>query len=388
MNRFQLESMRSGVAQELKKASDRLADMYGDAGSSMEDRQKQKVVVEDAKERLEGINAQIKALDDEAEARLKKQASGADASGDPRIAKAQAKGEFYKAVLTSGNPQEIAKKAYAQLGAIPRNDADLGYGDKLLPTNMSNELIVEPAAENPMRAVVRLSNIPGLEEPKLMFDLDGVYDDITDKQTANEIKMTGDTVAYDRHKVKVRAKVSDTVIHGSPLTLAAEIDNALRSGLSVNEMNRMFAASPAAGYEGMSFYSTQNAVKQVAGATKQAAVAAALADLPIYFRRNARIVMSALDWYEMWGDNLNQSGMYFEDRPLALFGKPVVLVDDATDPIVGDFNYCRINYDIGTAYDADKDVDAGVYKFVLTAWYDIKLRLTSAFRRAVVTANP
>ena len=94
--------------------------------------------------------------------------------------------------------------------------------------------------------------------------------------------------------------------------------------------------------------------------------------------------MSATDWYEMWKDNLNQSGTFHEARPLSLFGKPVVLVDYATDPVVGDFNYCRINYDTNAIFDSDKDVGVGVYMFVLTAWYDIKLRLKSVFRIAKV----
>jgi len=388
MNRFQLESMRSGVAQELKKASDKLAGMYADAGSSMEDRQRQKTVVEDAKERLEGINTQIKALDDEAEARLRKQSTGGN-TDDPKVAKATAKGDFYKAVMTGGNPSEVIKKAYSHLGAIPKADTDLGYGDRLLPTNMSNELIIEPYTENPMRAVVRVSNITGLEEPKLIFDLDGEsYDNITDKDTAKEIKTEGDKVSYGRNKIKVKAKISDTVLHGSSLNLAAEVDNALRSGLAANEMRRMFAAAPTGDYAGMSFYSTQNGVKRVTGTDKRRAIAKALADLPLQFRRNAKIVMNAIDWYDMWGGNLNQSGMYYEDRPLMLYGKQVVLVDDAISPVVGDFNYARINYDIGTLYDTDKDVDAGIYKFVLTAWYDIKLRLKSAFRIAEETTNP
>ncbi len=388
MNRYQLEAMRSGVAQELKKASDRLADMYADASTSMEDRQKQKALVEDAKERLEGISSQIKAIDTEAEERMKKQAFSGEPSSDPKVVKAAAKGEFYKAALSGGNTKEIAKKAFTHLGAIPAGDADLGYGDKLLPTNMSNELVLEPYTENPMRAVVRVSNITGLEEPKLIFAIDDEdYNDITDKETAKEIEMAGDTVSYGRHKIKVKAKISDTVLHGSPLNLAGEVENALRSGLAANEMRRMFAESPATPYAGMSFYSSANGVKEVEGTDKRHAIGQALADLPLQFRRNAKIVMNAIDWYDMWEGNLNQSGMYYEDRPLQLYGKPVVLVDDAIDPIVGDFNYCRINYDIGTIWDTDKDVNAGVYLFVLTAWYDIKLRLKSAFRRAKVT-NP
>lgn len=295
------------------------------------------------------------------------------------------KAAFYRAVLRGD--KQASRKAYSHLGGIPANDADLGKGDALLPTNMENELIVEPVVENPMRAIVRVSNITGLEEPKIAFDIDGAYDDITDKQTAKEVEMEGDTVAYGRHKVKVRAKVSDTVLLGTDTNLVTEIENALRSGLAVNEMARMFATNPSSDYTGMSFYSSANDVKVVTGATKQAAIAAALADLPLAFRMNAKIVMSATDWYDMWGVNLNQSGMFYEDRPLMLFGKQVVLVDEAVDPVVGDFSYCRINYDIGSTYDTDKDVDAGIYKFVLTAWYDIKLRLKSAFRIASITAS-
>ena len=317
------------------------------------------------------------------EAQQRESVKTKDVSPEQTIIKAKA--DFYRAVL-NGNVAD-AKKAYTALGAIPASDADLGYGDRLLPTNMSNELIVEPVVENPMRAIVRLSNITGLEEPKLSFDLDDAYNDVTDKQTANEIAMEGDTVIYSRHKVKVRAKVSDTVIHGTNTNLVTEIENALRSGLAANEMSRMFAASPASGYEAMSFYSTANNITAVNGATKQKAIAAALADLPIAFRRNAKIVLSATDWFDMWGDNLNQSGMFFENRPLILFGKEVILVDDAVYPVVGDFSYARINYDIGATYDTDKDVDSGIYKFVLTAWYDIKLRLKSAFRLAKVV-NP
>lgn len=296
------------------------------------------------------------------------------------------KAAYYRAMATGD--KAAVEKAYVALGAIPGMDADLGNGSKLLPTTLSNELIVDPVVENPMREVVRVSNINGLEEPRLVFDVDGQYDDVTDKDTAKEIEMSGDTVAYGRHKVKVRAKISDTVLHGSDLNLAGEVESALRSGLAANEMARMFAANPTTAYEEMSFYSTKNGVKAVTGATKQQAIANALADLPIAYRRNAKIIMSPVDWYGMWGVNLNQSGTYFEDRPLVLFGKQVILMDDATDPVVGDMMYARINYALDTIFDVDKDVDAGIYKFVLTAWYDIKLRLKSAFRIAKVAANP
>jgi HK97 family phage major capsid protein len=307
-------------------------------------------------------------------------------TGNKEVALKTAKGEFYRAAILGD--EQGKKKAYEGLGAIPANSADMGYGDKLLPTNLSSELITDPVVENPMRTVERVSNITGLEEPKLLFTIDGTdYNDVVDFATANEIESTGDSIVYGRHKVKVYAAVSDTVLHGSALDIQATVDGALRSGLAQNELNRQFAATPASGYEAMSFYSTQNAVPEIEGVTLQAAIGAALADLPLAYRRNAKIVMSATDWYDMWSANLNQSGTFYEERPLSLFGKQVVLVDDATSPIVGDFSYARINYDEATTYDVDKDVKTGTYLFVLTAWYDIKLRLSSAFRVATV-ANP
>lgn len=393
MTLYQMKENLSTLKKEMGAVNDTIVKSAADPNVSVEEINKSKNRMVELKTRYDTLKS---AHDDMEEAEketlqrqfVQKKESG-DASLDPVKAKAMAKGEFYKAVLNGENVKPVISKAYMHLGAIPAGEADLGYGDKLLPTTMSNELIVEPAVENPMRAIVRVSNITGLSEPKLLFDVgDDAYDDVTDKETAKEIELTGDTVQYGRHKVKVRAKIGDTVLRGSPLNLSSEIDNALRSGLSANEMNRMFSANPGTAYAGMSFYSAVNNVKRVKGATKRQAIAKALADLPLSYRRNAQIVMSALDWYDMWDGNLNSSGMFFEDRPLTLYGKKVTLVDDAIDPVVGDFNYSRINYDIGTTYDTDKDVDAGIYKFVLTAWYDIKLRLASAFRIAEVGTNP
>jgi len=382
MTLFELIEKCQTLKAEMNSISDWIAEKAADPKTPMEE-------IEEKKKKRDEINARyelVKAERDKNEAAQREQLKKmVPMSGivDEKAAKVKAKADFYRAALVGDN-SDVAK-AYQGLGGIPALDADLGNGSKLLPTNMSNELIVEPAVENPMREVVRVSNISGLEEPKLIFEFGDAFGNRTDKQTANEIKIEGDLVAYGRNKVKVKARVTDTVIHGSDLNLASEIENGLKSGLAENEMSRMFAENPTTEYAHMSFYSAVNGIKVVTGNTKQAAIAAALADLPIAFRRNAKIAMSAIDWFDMWKDNLNQSGTFYEERPLQLFGKKVVLVDDADDPIVGDFNYARINYDITTTYDVDKDVDAGMYKFVLTAWYDIKMRLKSAFRRAKVS---
>ena len=377
---FQLKEGMAMLGQQIKEDASWITENAAKPDVDIKSLEEKEAHKNDLQKRFNLLKEEHDALEREESQKVQKTA---EIETDPKKKALLSKGEFYKAALTNGNVDNVLK-AYSMLGGIPALDADLGYGSRLLPTNMTNELILEPLVENPMRSIVRLSNITGLEEPKLLFDLDDAYDNVTDKETAKEVELEGDRVSYGRNKVKVRAKVSDTIIHGSPLNLATEIENALRSGLAANEMARMFAAAPTSPYAAMSFYSTANAVKVVSGDSKQQAIGKALADLPIAFRRNAKIVMNAVDWYEMWEANLNKSGMFFENRPLSLYGKEVVLVDDAAKPIVGDFNYSRINYDISTIYDTDKDVDGGIYKFVLTAWYDIKLRLKSAFRIADV----
>lgn len=381
MTLFELKEKMATLKAAILADANWLAEKAADPNTKMEEIKEKQTHRDELQVRYDTLKAEHDRMEEEQRVSVAMDA-GKGAGMNEKDVRIKAKANYYRALI--GGDKTSIEKAYTALGAIPALDADLGNGSKLLPTNLQDELIVEPREENPMRDIVRMSNIRGLEEPKLIIDLDGGYDDVTDKETAKEIELEGDTVVYGRHKVKPKAKISDTVVHGSDLNLVSEVESALRDGLAINEMNRMFAASPTTDYAGMSFYSTANGIKVVNGSTKQQAIAKALADLPLTFRRNAKIVMSATDWFDMWGTNLNQSGMYFENRPQQLFGKEVVLVDDATDPVVGDFNYCRINYDIDTILDVDKDVDSGIYKYVLTAWYDIKIRLKSAFRIAKV----
>ncbi len=77
----------------------------------------------------------------------------------------EAKGNFYYAAITGKG----VKKAYEGLGAIPAGDPDLGGGDALLPKNLANELLTEPFETNSLRTVEPVSNITGLEEPRLDF---------------------------------------------------------------------------------------------------------------------------------------------------------------------------------------------------------------------------
>lgn len=316
--------------------------------------------------------------------------NGSGAGMTEKEVKVKAKADFYRAVLTGGD----VKKAYEGLGAIPTNTADLGYGENLLPTTVSNDLLLEPVEENPLRPICRVTNISGYEEPKLGFTIEDTdIGDVTDQQTAKEIEMTGDSIVYARMKMKVNATVKDTVLHGTETNLVSAIETNLRSALAYRE--KYFAFLPAAtcatdtAHAHMSFYNKSggaSVIKEVEGNDLYNAIVNAYADLADKYAANAKVVMKKSDYYGMIAALTNTAEALFTDKPAKILGIPVVFCDKATVPVVGDFTFYGINYDIGTIYETDKDAKKGEYYFVFTAWGDQQIRLKSAFRLAKV--NP
>ena len=318
--------------------------------------------------------------------------NGGSESMTAKQAEIKAKAAFYRAALLGGD----VRKAYEGLGGIPAATADLGYGDNLLPTNVSNELLLEPLEENSLRNIEPVSQIPGLEEQKLLFTIeDEDLADVTDQQTANEIAMEGGSVSYGRFKTKITATIKDTVLHGSDHDIVTAVENALRSGLAIKEKMRAFAPATGNGayddaHKHMSFYQATEgvtAIKTVTGVDLIDAVTNAWADLPEAFATNAVCVMKKTDYYSAIRILANGNSDLWGKKPEDVLGVPVVFNDRATTPIVGDFRYARQNYDIGTIFETDKDAKKGEYYFVLTAWGDHRIRLKSAFRLAVVDAG-
>ena len=298
----------------------------------------------------------------------------------------RAKGIFYRDAL-KGNVQKV----YEGLGAIPAGDGDLGSGEKLLPKNISTDLLMEPEQDNPLRGICRVTNISGLEEPKLGFTIaDADIGDVTDKQTANEIETQGDSISYGRLKMKVKAVVKDTVLHGTETDLVTAVETNLRSALAYREKHFAFLPAEACAtdtaHAHMSFYNG-SAIKAVEGKTLYEAIVAAYADLADKYSVNARVVMRKADYYNMIASLTNTAEALFTDKPAMILGIPVVFCDKATVPVVGDFSYYGINYDIGSIYETDKDVDKGEYYFVFTAWGDQQIRMKSAFRIAKKAAG-
>ena len=249
---------------------------------------------------------------------------------------------------------------------------------------MVSELLTEPVEENSLRRIEPVSQISGLEEPKIDFTIeDATLEDVTDEETAKEIEMTGDTIEYGRFKTKIVATVKDTVLLGTDTDLVVKIEAALKSGLAIKEKINAFRTVSDTTHDHMSFY--LNGIKEVEGPNMVQAVINAWADLPEMFAANAHVVMRKQDYYAGITAMANGSTDLWGKKPEDVIGIPAEFNDRAVTPIVGDFRFSKQNYEIGTIYETDKDAKKGEYYFVLTAWGDHRIRLKSAFRLAKVT---
>lgn len=373
-NRYQLEQMLAGVKASLKTENDKLDNMYMDAATTIEARNEQGKTVKDLEERFNGIKAQIAKMDTEDAERIKAQAKD-KTNLDPKNAKINAKAELIRAVMAN---KPVSNEIKAALG-----DGTNG-GEKILPTTMTTELLHEPMVKNPLRGHSALTNITNLEIPRVTFSLE---DDsfITDGETAKELEASTDTVVFGRHKFKVFASISETVLRGTNTNLVQTVDAALESGLAAKEKKVAFTKTPKSGEEHMSFYSTQNAIKKVDKSSKYLAIKGALADLEDEYVENAEIYMTRQDYLDIIETLANGSTSLYAAQPEQVLGAPVVFCNLAIDPVVGDFRYSHFNYDLEMLYDRDKNVRTGMEDFVLTAWIDHQIKLKSAFRIATVT---
>jgi HK97 family phage major capsid protein len=342
---------------------------------------------DDLKNRVDEIAGEVGRLEAEANARLDRQERDEPRTESAKAIKATA--DFIRATVR-GQKAELTPEIMNALVAIPSGGGT--GGENLLPTQMQNEIVSEPFGRNPLREIISISNIVGLELPKIAFT---IADDsfVADSATAKEMAATGTKVTFGRNKSKIFCDVSESVLNGSDLALVEHVRNGLASGLAVKERKVSFATAPNAGEEHMSFYQVDgegaSVITEVAGATMFDAIINAIADLEEDYRDIAKVVMTYADYIAMVRAEaaLRGDSALYDAPPEKVIGKPVRFCDSATTPIVGAFGYCRLNYEGEATYESDKNVKTGDTTFVLTATYDQQRLLNSAFRLAVVEAS-
>ncbi|MDT0703912.1 phage major capsid protein [Mammaliicoccus sciuri] len=378
---YELKQSLGMIGQQLKQKNEELGKKASDPNIEMEDINQLKSEKEDLQRRFNIVENQVNEVEQKEKSKVKDTTEGYTGLEDSeKLVKAKA--EFYRHAILPNEFEKPSQEAQRLLHALPTGNES--GGDKFLPKTLSKEIVSEPFAKNQLREKARLTNIKGLEIPRVSYTLDD-DDFITDLETAKELEVKGDTVKYGTNKFKVFAAISDTVIHGSDVDLVNWVENALASGLAAKERKDALAVTPKTGLEHMSFYNGK--IKEVEGAGIYNAVVNALADLHEDYRENAVIYMRYSDYVSIISTLSNGTTNFFDTPAEKVFGKPVVFTDAAVKPIIGDFNYFGINYD-NTTYDTDKDVKKGEYLFVLTAWYDQQRTLDSAFRIAKVVETP
>lgn len=378
MNRFKVKQMYDGIRAELKKETDKLNEMYSDLSVNMETRETQKNLVKDLEERFEGVKAQLAKLDDEAKEKI-------NVPGTEKDRIINAKADLIRCVLRNEKPS-VSTLATLGVNAKLGDDSNLGNGGKLLPSTMTNELLHEPFAKNPLRNLSTFTNITNLEVPKITFTLS---DDsfIKDGETAKEIAASAETIVFERNKFKVFVEISETVLNGTDTNLVATVDNALASGLAKKEKTVAFSETTT---DTKSFYkktASNYDIKEVKGKTMYETIISAVADLEDDYAENASVVMRRVDYYDMIKELANGNASLYLAQPEAILGVPVEFCELAKNPVVGDFRYSHFNYDLDMLYDRDKDVKTGMEQFVLTAWIDHKIKMKSAFRICTVSAD-
>lgn len=376
------------LGQSLKNANEKLAEMASQPGTSTEDITAQQKAVDALQLRVDTMNKQVKEAEAEQKAKLvdvKHNDAQNKLPEDPKERMIKMEAAWIRKTVRPDNAsfQEKWNVIKQEL-----KDDSGSNGGKLLPINVSNQLVSEPFATNPLRQIETVSTITNLILPRIAFDIE---DDsfVNDGDIAKEMNLKGDQITFGRNMVKVRAGISDTVLLGSDTGLVEYVNNALSSALQLKERNMELGTANPAGLEHMSFYDTTTVkIKKVSGKDLFHAIRKALADLDDAFQDNAKVVMTRSDYYDMLDGLANNSSTLYQAQPESILGVPVIFTSAATTPIVGDFSYAQLNYEIsGALYEQYKDYQRGMNYFQLTAWFDHQIKLASAFRLATVEAS-
>lgn len=371
---FELKQDLTTVGNQIQKTKDEISQKAADPSVDVEELNQLNKTAADLQQRFDIIKGQHDQLEAEQKASLTK--GTFTTAEDPKQKLIDAKAELIRAAM---NQKPLRDEVVQVLG-----DNSTSKGDKFLPKTVANDIISEPLVKNPLRGLSTVTTITNLEIPKVNFTLDD-DDFIEDTQTAKELKATGDVVTFGRKKFKVFTGISETILLGTNTNLVATVEANLQSGIAAKERKVAFATTPKTGEEHMSFYDkTEVNIKAVEGESLYKAIKAAIADLHEDYRENAKIVMKYADYMEIVEVLANGNATLYTAQPEQILGKPVIFCDSATTPVIGDFAYSHFNYDLGALYEQDKDVKTGINLFVVTAWFDHRIKLASAFRLATV----
>lgn len=374
---YNLEQNLANVGQELTNLNNEIAEKAGNP--TVEDKD-----IYDMQEKADSMEKRYNILQKQLEKRknqAKQKTPGFKKTEDPKKQRTSAYAQLIRSTMSGGHPSTDV------LAALGDDGTDKTGGQNLLPVTVANEIISEPFETNPLREDEVLTGITNLSIPRLRVTIDD-DDFVQDQEVSKELKLKGDTVQFERNKVKIKVPVSEAILNGSDLDLTSYINSSLQSGLASKEKKVAFTTTPKAGEEHMSFYSDVTGIKKVSGSTAFDAITQAAADISDGFQEKVVVYMTRPGYLSMIKELANGSTTLYGKQPEEVLGYPVKFTELATQPVVGNFTYAQLNYEItSTLYEQWKDFDKGINYFGLTAWFDHQILLASAFRIANVTAG-
>ena len=356
---------------QLKKVNEEIAMKAGDPTVADKDLMQLQEQSESLEKRYNMLKEQVDREEAEQRAKFTKTKTPTMTAEEKLI---HAKAEFYRGQSLSSDYKQV-------LG----DDDSTTNGSKLLPVTIANDIIAEPTDKNPLREDELVTAVTNLERPRIDVTID---DDsfVNDQEVAEEIKLKGDTVKFGRNKTKLKVAISEAILNGTDTNLVEHVNAQLQGGLARKEKKVAFAETPKSGEEEMSFYSTENDIKKVSGDTLFDAITQAAGDIADEFQSDIKIYMTRPDYLKMIKELSNGAVSLFGKAPEEVLGYPVRFTELAKKPVVGNFKCAQLNYEISSAlYEQWKDYDKGINNFQLTAWFDHKILLASAFRIAEVS---
>nr|DAH60947.1 MAG TPA: major capsid protein [Caudoviricetes sp.] len=414
MDRQELKDLLDSLVDQVKVENDNYKAMFGSADFTAEQRKAKYEDILKITDQIKEVKAQIDEFDNKMSAKLKGDSKMEDSRKNEIIA---LNAEVVRAALDN-RPADLSKFSNEAVEGNFTIDGGthMTRGDKLLPANMSNDLLYEPMAKNQFRELSRFTAIMNLELPKISFDVAtgagtvgginnagaGVPSFLTsDSETAKEIKSTAALIKFERNKFKVFCAIPETVYRGTDVNLMEVVNAALQSGFAKKEKGMVLekvvvATGTNSADAPVSFYTeigtgdyaavgNKKAIKEIEAKSLYEGIIDAICDLEEDYAQNAVVVMRKVDYFKMIKELVNQNATLFGAKPEEVLGVPVKFIDAATEPIVGDFKYSHYNYDLSMEYDSDKDILTGVRRFVVTAYVDHRITMKSAFRLIKVT---
>lgn len=378
---YELRNQALDLGEAVRQAKDEYNKILDDPRSTTEAVEAAKAKLDNRIMKYNGKQELIKEQEAQDKINLKATKAARKLPEDPKARLVKAEAAWIRKTMRPDNAdyQEKWNNVKQEL----KDDTETNGGN-LLPVNVSNQLISEPLAKNPLRDMETISTVTNLILPKIAFEIadDGF---VKDGEAAKNADLKGDTIKFGRYEMKVRAGVSDTILRGTDTGLVQYVNNALASAIQKKERTVSLNESATGDEAHMSYYDASNNIKSVSGSDMYHAIRKALADLDDDFQDSAKILMTRTDYYDMLDSLANNSTTLYDRQPEQVLGAPVVFTSAAVKPIVGDFAYGRLNYEMDSPlYEQYKDYEHGMNYFQFTTWFDHRIVLSSAFRIADV----